>query len=108
MQFLEERGQADDAAKPTDPLDQHHELVVLFRELVVDLLECRVHHDGTRMPCCRGQVAMSGRAILVENVTSIDVFTLGLNDNLPVGEGKRLVGMISEADFLKQFAGSDA
>ena len=49
MQLLEERDQADDAAKFTDPIDQHHELAMLFLELVVDLLERRVHLDGPRM-----------------------------------------------------------
>ena len=151
MQFLEERGQADDAAKPTDPLDQHHELAMLFRELVAYLLECRVHHDDTRhIPVLNSDGELCGiltqrdlfRGILLRSLgygsrveqklldslsikdamhdevltispesTLSDAADLMLSNKvgcLPVVDGEQLVGMISEADFVKQFAGPTA
>jgi hypothetical protein len=48
MQLFEDRNQADDAAKATDPLHQHHELTMLGYEFVVYLLERRVQFYGTR------------------------------------------------------------
>jgi len=86
VQFFQQWSQADDAVKRADALDQHHELAMLFGEFVVNLLEYRSHRDSTRMIFPGGQVPMSVRNILVEEVMSTGVFTLGRNEKLSVAD----------------------